>query len=142
MPGRPPLAVRLAVLLNVVAAVGVSAFLLSGGLGYLEPGFPPGWQVALAGIAWVAGAVGLWRGRRWGWYVAVAAAALGACFISFVGYMLLFFHGAPTLARVANIEALATIVLTLLPWGVVGSLLGPHIRRHAFGLKADGSRSE
>jgi hypothetical protein len=126
--GRPR-ALVVAILLNLVGAAYFGYMLASGGHGYLQPGFPPRWQVALGTGLWVIGAAGLWRRRRWGWYLTVTISLIAAAFVSFLAFAFLFFHGTPSLRDVLSAEALVVALLTLLAWGMVISLFHPRIRR-------------
>jgi hypothetical protein len=122
-------AFRFIVLLNVLAAVGLASLLATGAFGHLERGFPPLWQIVPVAAAWVAGAIVLWTGRGWGWYLTVAAATVAALVISCLALMLFLFHGVPSLRDFATAEGLRIALVPLVAWGAVISLFHPAVSR-------------
>jgi hypothetical protein len=122
-------AIRFVALLNGLAAVGIAALLATGGLGRLERGFPPLWQILLVAVPWVVGGAGLWSQRRWAWYLTLVASTIAALGVSTLCVMLLLFHGVPRLEDFGNVDAQALVLFPLASWGVVASLFHPAVSR-------------
>ena len=83
----------------------------------LEADLVLSWPVVTGLAAWLIGIIALVQKRRWGWYLTT----LSALFFSALGvaaaYIILFFHGVPTLKTFASEpQALGYVALAVVPW--------------------------
>jgi hypothetical protein len=87
------------------------------------------WPVVTGLAAWLIGIVALLQKRRWGWYLTT----LSALFFSALGvaaaYIILFFHGVPTLKTFASEpRAQRAVALAVVPWVTTGLLFHRDVR--------------
>ena len=133
-----PKPVRRAILGNLLMA-GLIVSLLVGGYLKLEPDFAVSWQVVIGLALWLSGIAGLSWGRRWGWYLTLAAATVASLGAMAVGFGLVFFHGAPTPRAMArNPEIFLILGASLLPWAMVRMLLHQDVRQFVRQPRPDG----
>ena len=111
-----------AVAANLLTAGVMAALVFTNALS-LEADLVLSWPV------WLIGIVALVQKRRWGWYLTT----LSALFFSALGvaaaYIILFFHGVPTLKTFASEpKALGYVALAVVPWITTGLLFHRDVR--------------